>query len=365
MSVITDPAAESSSAVGYPVRCMARPLRVVAPLALACAAAAALAPAACRNATEVTLDVRTLAPGLKCADLRRVTIVVAADPHTAETNLENGFASAEVRASCDAEDRVGTLVVTPSGDTGAVVVAAAIDDGADCRKSAAYKGCIVARRVFSFTKHAGLVLPITLERSCLDVPCDEQNSCRAGECVSSQTTCAGGVCASAAEPVVDGGVEVTKDGAVVPEDGAVVPPPAPPGPPPPTDGGTDAPYDANPANFGNTCPGTGQDCSTSTSECCYMGDFFCQTPCTSGYYAFACLGRAHCAGQYCCALPSPVGAPQQTSMCDPSGGGEYCGMNGGHYICTTDADCPPSKPTCSGVYAVGPSANGGHVKQCE
>ncbi|HEY8073060.1 MAG TPA: hypothetical protein VIF62_03095 [Labilithrix sp.] len=335
---------------------MPRLVRLAAPIALGLALVAALAPASCKSATEVTLDIRTLTPGLRCQDLKHVTIVVASNTTDAEAMIASGFSSAEVAGTCDADDRVGTLVVTPSGDTGAVVVAAAVTDDADCRPDAKYKGCIVARRVFSFAKHAGLLLPITLERSCLDVPCDQANSCRAGECQSSDTNCGGGVCTSNADPIVDdAGNEITPDGAIVQQDGAVIPPPGPPPPPPPAP--IDAGVDATPGS-GNDCPtladGGTVDCYP--AACCYMAAYMCGASC--GPYTFNCIGRKHCGTDYCCGTDPTQGSV--TTQCDPSHGVAACE----YYICTTDEDCPPGLH-CVGTYFAETSSNGAFILGCK
>jgi hypothetical protein len=319
----------------------------------------------CRGATEVTIDLRTLTPDLRCSDLKRVSIVVAGDPDTAESHLGLGFLSADVTGTCEADDRVGTLVVTPGGSAGAVIVAAAVGPDAHCTPDGKYAGCVVARRVFTFVEHAGLHLPITLERSCLDVPCTAQTSCRDHACVDSTTDCSSGECSSPAEPVVGpNGNEVPPD---APSDAFVETGSDGPVDGPASDASdasdvVDAPAsDANPANEGNACPTspTPTDCYTMTMQCCYAGMYACGASC-GPYFAFGCLGRKHCFGAFCCGMPNPM--PNQIdSQCDPSGGGEYCSQNGSHYLCTTDADCPTTLPYCSGTYF---SQSQGIVHQC-
>ncbi len=177
----------------------------------------------CRGPTQLTVDVRTIAP-LRCSDLKTVTLGVASTPAAAEAKLETDFVSAEVRQRCDSEDRVGTLVLTKATDTGAIVVAADYLGKGGC-KPPSYEGCIVARRAFSFIDDAALYLPITLDISCLDVPCGVLTSCRSGICVSSSAECSeDGTCRSEAEPVFgadgrpvppDGSIDAREDGAAV------------------------------------------------------------------------------------------------------------------------------------------------------
>lgn len=177
--------------------------------------AASLSPA-CRTATQVTVELRTVG-ALTCAQVKGVAIVVARTPQDAEAKMQLESLSAEVtREQCGADPRfLGTLVVTPSESTGAILVRARVrDDAAATCKPPDYRGCIVARRAFSFIDNAALTLPISLEQSCVDVPCDVVSSCRTGKCVSSDASCSesSGRCSSGAEPVVA-------------EDGGIVPPP--------------------------------------------------------------------------------------------------------------------------------------------
>jgi hypothetical protein len=151
-----------------------------------------------------------------------VAIVVAQTPREAEDRMKLGSFSAEVaRGDCSADGHtIGTLVITPSDATGAVIVRARFSDTPDATCVAPdYKGCIVARRSFSFIEHAAVTLPISLEAACVDVPCDVESSCRSGVCVSSTAACSDGAnaCMSIAEPVPD------KDGGVVlPDEAGIV-----------------------------------------------------------------------------------------------------------------------------------------------
>ncbi len=203
---------------------MQRGVRLASPRAIVAAVGsigfvllAGWASEACRDPTQVTVDIRTL--GIPCASLKGVKIVIARAPKDAEDRMALGSLSAEVaRGQCDGE-RVGRLVLTPSGAKGAVLVAARVSDDATstCRPPD-YKGCIVARRSFTFLDHVSVTLPMTLEVACADVPCDVVSSCRSGTCVSSETTCSesSARCESPTEPVVlpDGGVE-PPDGTLV------------------------------------------------------------------------------------------------------------------------------------------------------
>ena len=332
------------------VGCMQRRVRLASPRAIVAAAGsvgciliAGWASEACRDPTQVTVDIRTL--GIPCSSLKRVKIVVARAPTDAEDRMALGSLSAEVaRGQCDGE-RVGTLVLTPSEAKGAIIVAARVsDDAAATCKPPDYKGCIVARRSFTFLDHVSVTLPMTLEVACADVPCDVVSSCRSGTCVSSEASCSESSqrCELPAEPVVlaDGGVEpldAARDGAF--NDGSVA-----------LDGAAgDGSADAGDGSVGspdgatNQCPlqnGTKPDCTTlgASALCCApTSGAFCvasAAACADTDPRYACLGAAHCAGATWCCTTGDVAPPQ--SACAP-----IC--KAGAFLCMVDTDCPPGQ----------------------
>lgn len=184
---------------------MRRWIGLAARLALGLGVLALGLPEGCHSATQVTVELDTFPP-LQCAPafIKRVYIVVAATPADAEARMDQESYSTTT-SSCDSPSRVGTLVITPEGGSGAIVVAVATRDDSKCRPSDGYQHCIVARRTFEFIDHVGLRLPIALEASCEDVPCDVQTSCRTGACVSSTSSCdeSSGACQSNAQPALD------------------------------------------------------------------------------------------------------------------------------------------------------------------
>lgn len=179
--------------------------------------------AACREPTQVTLEVR-LDKNLQCARVTKTSITVGLDPKVVEYSAGDGRYNAET-SSCDpATGFVGTLVVTPpeSGDVAAAIVIVAVDGKSlkDCTKPL-YAGCIVARRRFSFSDSRRLVVPVSLDASCLNIPCDENSTCTNGLCVESVIApCSGAGCAEPGEND-EGGV---LDGAVIDRDVPKVPP---------------------------------------------------------------------------------------------------------------------------------------------
>lgn len=318
----------------------------------------------CRSPTQVTVELRTVG-ALPCTSLKGVAIVVAGSPRDAEAKMKLESLSAFVPSGeCNADGRtIGTLVVTPGSDTGAILVRARYSDGPGTTCIAPdYKGCIVSRRSFGFIEHTRVFLPISLEATCVDVPCDVESSCRTGVCISSEALCSeNGRCDSPAEPVLGpDGIGTLPDGAVAPEDSGADTSMLEGGKDAPSDVQKDAPPDIDAAGYGNECPtANGTDCNASNQVCCYMGSYFCQTSCTPGYYVFNCLGRKYCNGSFCCGLPNSGSGPLGSS-CDTTNG-QMCTQNGNHYLCSSDADCPKHLPRCNGTYY---GVGTGVTKQC-
>ncbi len=316
-------------------------------------------PLACRQPTQMTIDVR-LFGDLPCAAVGPIAIIVRKDRDAAERGLQTESYSTEISADCSRGTDIGTLVITPEGSSGAVVVAARITGEGRCEPPL-YKGCIISRRAFEFIDHRPLFLPISLEARCIDVPCDAATSCRAAQCLASDVTCQDdGSCVSEAEPKSDG------DGGSVLPDGSVNTDP----PPPLGEGGTDAsndgssPEDAGsdgPADTGVDAPFSGDGTNTCftqpvNSDCATTGMGCCDPPahepmCTdpgmckgAGYNFYACTGRKHCGpNQLCCADPPNVGTAIRSRCADD------CPEMTNSTLCNEDIDCPPLRK-CMGTY---------------
>lgn len=336
---------------------------------LALVAAGIAVPLACREPTQMTIDVK-LFGDLPCSDVGAIAIIARKDRESAESGLRTQSYTTEITPSCSNGVEIGTLVITPDGDSGAVVVAARVSGTGRC-EAPSYLGCIIARRAFEFIDHRPLYLPITLEARCKDVPCDAATSCRAAQCSSSTVMCQDdGTCSSEAEPQSDG------DGGSVLPDGNVNTDPPPPlgeagsdsgpdaddgsapddsGPDGPADAGTDGPISGDGTNTCFTQP-VNMDCATVGAGCC---DPPAHEPmCTQAgsckgvnYNFYPCTGRKHCApNELCCADP-PMGGSALRSRCsDP------CDELTNVILCNEDIDCPPLR-TCTGTYVpVGGSA---------
>jgi alpha-tubulin suppressor-like RCC1 family protein len=138
----------------------------------------ALANAACRGPTEVTLDLST---DIACPSLYGTTVTVGA---LGELERKAPVATS---TSCAPGGALGDLVVVPSHglDTVAVRVVAGVGrDPASCVAPAYGPGCIVARRAIRFLAHSPLRISIPLRSTCEGVVCAEDETCVDGMCVS-------------------------------------------------------------------------------------------------------------------------------------------------------------------------------------
>jgi hypothetical protein len=151
----------------------------------------------CREPTEVTVRITS---GEKCAELSGVQIVVGRDPNETQQRFVDRYTTALTR-DCDANGLVGTLVVTPGGAGGTIVVAAGVTvggapapDPTTCSDATVAKSCIIARRSFSFLEHTSLTLPILLDPLCVGQTCNRSSTCFRGACVPATVTCNGEQC---------------------------------------------------------------------------------------------------------------------------------------------------------------------------
>jgi len=127
----------------------------------------------CRAATQITIETRT---DVTCASFKGLTITVG---HLDEIeNKEPSVIAGSDR--CTTSGRIGSLVVTPSGDKNeevAIRIVAGVKVPATECKPPKYGGCIVARRALRFIPHDGLELPVNLPIDCLDNPCEPHSTC--------------------------------------------------------------------------------------------------------------------------------------------------------------------------------------------
>ena len=290
----------------------------------------------CRDATQVTVEI-SLAKRASCTETNGTAITVGTDPAGTQKRVQDQFVTATTSSCTEATHQIGTLVVTPSsgggGGRASIIVVVAYDKStvpSACRPPL-FKGCIVARRQFTFTEYQQLHLPITIDPDCKDVPCDAFSTCRTGKCFSSDVACNGDGCLEPGDPG-DGGTSV--DGQVTPDtgvDSSVSP----------VDGGTDAASDApsDAASGTDASDGATVDGGSGLLYCDVNGNLLCPEPTQCN------------AGNACCAT---VGAGKCTL------GTSACGAGVTQYCCP-NAPCPNPKlcPFIAPALAPGaPSANG-------
>ncbi len=249
----------------------------------------------CREPTQVTFDVSTVA----CDAISGTTLTVGVDPAAAEDRVRREFVTART-SHCEA-GRIGTLVVTRGDENRAAIVVVAGYGGQDpakCTPENGYRDCIVARRVVSFEEYTSLWMPIRIDPTCLNVPCDAVSTCRAGKCFASDVRCTStGRCGEpGVQPggeelppvVVDGG----RDSSVPMDatfDGDATPPPPVDGQVPPYCAGL---RETREAILVCTDGKGGAVSCEPTNECCAAADD--PTPICGG--AGSCAGRV----QLCC-----------------------------------------------------------------
>ncbi len=258
----------------------------------------------------------SLAPRAQCTEVHGTAITVGVDPSATESRVSDEYVTAAT-AACDPATRaIGTLVITPGdSDSASVVVVVAYDQrAASACKPPAYKGCIVARRRFTFAAHTRLAMPITIDPDCKDVPCDAFSTCRTGVCFDSSVSCSGDACnepgatpdggtseagvvtpdASFDGPVPDGALDGALDGA---SDGA-------------SDGALDGATDGAAESGVDASIGTAADCNYLDGDSLVCGG-----------------GKCDGVARSCCGLTPPsatcsgvvsVCAPQNRYCCKPS-----------------------------------------------
>jgi uncharacterized membrane protein YgcG len=170
--------------------------------------------ASCRAPTQARLLVTTPA---RCSETNGVAITAKAAPLVVEQAVDSGFVSATATA-CEQRGALGDygdLVLAPGADTGAVVVVAGYGAtrAETCKPANKYKGCIVARRAFSYLEHATITIPVSLEPDCVDVPCDALSTCRKGRCVDSRVDCTESGCTGASLPPPPGSADAGPESA--------------------------------------------------------------------------------------------------------------------------------------------------------
>jgi hypothetical protein len=135
---------------------------------------------ACRDATEIKLDVWTNMPCTDPTAWRGIAVYTGKPGLDLETK-----APAMTSAACDGSGHIGTLVVVPKDandeEVGLRVVAGLMRAPEDCAANG-YAGCIVARRTLTYVPHTTTDLRIDLDSLCENQGCDLLHTCVDGAC---------------------------------------------------------------------------------------------------------------------------------------------------------------------------------------
>jgi hypothetical protein len=130
--------------------------------------------AACLDPTEVNLVLST-----DICEIRHVSVYMG--------DGTEPVATLDRQASLKCDKPLGNLVFIPSkaGDRFQVRVEATIRADNVCGPA----GCVRVSRSVAFVQHAKLQLPVSIERSCLDVMCPKGKTCRQGVCIDDAVDC--------------------------------------------------------------------------------------------------------------------------------------------------------------------------------
>jgi hypothetical protein len=324
---------------------------------------------ACAPPTQARVRIRST---LTCDQLNGVNIVVGPSSEVAEARVADRAVNTTAR-DCVPDPAgfvdLGTVVLAPGEERGAIVVVAGTKDVPGVPPRAAdlcgvrapsgpgdYKDCIVARRRFSYVDNKTLEFTITLDNACINQPCDAATeTCSAGKCVTAELSCSGEACAVPNEGADAGAVDT---GAAVIDVGMSTPDSASP----PADATADAAPDVLEPLVAcqPRCPGldggiqqcaSGQECCARTrpnnprgtcvgsaDACLVLNDILfvrlcCTEPCSATQ---ACIAES--------AAPDSGSDQRWSSRCVRKG--ETFPANA-LVLCTQPSDCPGADDNCT------------------
>ncbi len=248
--------------------------------------------ASCREPTQMVVSFKTNA----CGDAPELGVVTAPSLQEAQRRVTGGELTT-TQTACVAPSMLGTLTLTPGGDSGGTVVATLALRGKrpeDCLRDPAVAGCITSRRRFAFLEHTPLAIEIPLDLDCEGKACDAFTTCSRGSCVDARVECeSNGACSEPGRSL---------DGGLLPD----APPIPDAGPIPLPDAGL--PLDAGPV-VTTACPAQS-----------------------------ACRGGNGCLAPSLCCLSTGNG-----TSCGLAGSGSNCAVAG---CCASDLPCPATDECC-------------------
>lgn len=228
----------------------------------------------CADATQIEIDVRTDG----CSLVRNTGIAVSTPDRIDEADLTI-FSPRTTGCEPKPADRIGTLVVYPSGakdaEVGIRIVTGVSRNAQECGRGP-YDGCIVARRVVRFVPGSSQKIIVIMSRACEGKDCGRDAECnQSGLCV---------------DVLPDGG---TSDAGVIEASTSDAGDATSSGPDAALDASRDACVD---------CQGAGMTCNGGTACAidCAQADCKNKTMCATGLdCTFACPTTDACLGTRC------------------------------------------------------------------
>jgi hypothetical protein len=313
---------------GFPVACGWRAVHTAG------VCRAGLSELSCRSRSQAVVAFSSNAG----ADTPKLAVFVSDSAEQTEVQLRSLQLAADTVSTCVKQgDRCtfGTLYIAPgTTDRGYVtaVVALGTKTLEQCAKAPEQRGCIVARRRFTYQAKSTLQVEMQLDLDCQGIACDAFNTCNAGVCTTSELRCTGANCTLAADagaPIAsanDAGLPRDTRG-TLPEAGAV-----------------------GPCPLKQSCRlrGSGDGGGADSFKCFELQQCCLPPPGTStsptGRCATSCLVEAY----GCCSASVACGAPYECclrgaeSTCVAIG---TCDAN--NLGCTTSAECRKPAPNCT------------------
>ncbi len=195
-----------------------------APVLIFLAAAVGAGASACREPTQITLQVDTDVDCDKLVGHGGTAIIGGAPTDDPVTITRDCSGAGPLRT-------IGSLVIAPSGkrdDVVSISVVAGATSPLNACAAADFAGCIVARRRLRFVPHEPLELRVRLSSACIGIKCAEDRTCVDGRCVTADVDDPA-FCSTTQEcdarllTGVDAGAEASADAA--PDRTSVPPPP--------------------------------------------------------------------------------------------------------------------------------------------
>lgn len=178
-------------------------MRPVRGFVVGCLAAATIAAAACREPTQIELQLSTDVP---CVNWSKTSIYVG-------RSVKGSFASlspSAVSDTCKGNGDLGTIVISPNDIDATVGIRVLGEMKSPACNAGVGPGCIDARRTIGFLRYETLHLPILLSSTCAgNQTCTDDQTCSLGSCVNAYVD--PNSCFPSCPTLGDAGLDATPD----------------------------------------------------------------------------------------------------------------------------------------------------------